>query len=144
MEGWRVMRDNHSWHSHMIHIIYREAIHENANKMVYNEAFSNFSIILSWIWSLLTRGFLVFSVFVEEPVRPTISSGYYERSVPSFLAQGRGKGASSTLMSQARLYVESPFLSASHAGHRKPPKMKTSSIFVILQLLHENTSKTTI
>ena len=81
------------------------------------------------------------TVIVEEPVRPTISSGYYERSVPSFLAQGRGKGASSTLMSQARLYVESPFLNASHASHRKPPKMKTSSIFVILQLLHENTSK---
>ena len=79
---------------------------------------------------------------VEEPVRPAISSGYYERSVPSFLAQGRGKGASSTLMSQARLYVESPFPSASHAGHCKPPKMKTSSISVILQLLREFAPKT--
>ena len=72
-------------------------------------------------------------VTVEESVRPTIESGYYERSVPPFLAQGRGKGASSTLMPQARLYVESPFLSASHAGHCKPPKMKTSSIPVISQ-----------
>ena len=79
---------------------------------------------------------------VEESVRPTISSGYYERSVPPFLAQGKGKGASSTLMPQARLYVESPFLTASHAGHRKPPKMKSCSISVISQLLHGFASKT--
>ena len=71
---------------------------------------------------------------VEESRRLTIESGYYERSVPPFLAQGKGKGASSTLMPQARLYVESPFPSASHAGHCKPPKMKTCSLFVILQI----------
>ena len=67
----------------------------------------------------------------EESVQPTSESEYYERSVPPFLAQGRGKGASSTLMSQARPYVESPFLSTSHAGHCKPPNMKTSSRSVI-------------
>ena len=79
---------------------------------------------------------------VEESRRLTIESGYYERSVPPFLAQGKGKGASSTLMPQARLYVESPFLTASHAGHRKPPKMKSCSISVISQLLHGFASKT--
>ena len=71
---------------------------------------------------------------VEESRRLTIESGYYERSVPPFLAQGKGKGASSTLMPQARLYIESPFPSASHAGHCKPPKMKTCTLFVILQI----------
>ena len=79
---------------------------------------------------------------VEESVQPTIGSGHCERSEHPFLAQGKGKGASSTLMPQARLYVESPFPSASHAGHCKPPKMKTSSISVILQLLREFASKT--
>ena len=107
-----------------------------AAPVVYNDSEKPALNPPGWIFAVSAWG------DVEESRRLTIESGYYERSVPPFLAQGKGKGASSTLMPQARLYVESPFPSASHAGHCKPPKMKTSSIFVILQLLHEFASKT--
>ena len=37
-------------------------LYENENEMVYNKAFSNFVIISNQILSLLTKGFLVFSL----------------------------------------------------------------------------------
>ena len=61
----------------------------------------------------------------------------------SIPAQGRWKGASSMVISQARLYLGMPFSSASHAGHCKPPNKKTCSPFVILRISNPIHSRNT-